>query len=136
MIATQGGHLAGAGKGQLAAVLPTAVIVLAAAAYASNPPPAPTHALSVRGVFDCGLSVMMGSGWEVASPPGGPVTAQGVEPEYMIALLQRGDNYINLAVRRTDRGNITVDVGRHRPKPEPLAEADQLKQQIATRCMS
>ncbi len=128
----------GARRGQLRAAVGAAALLLAAMACASTPPPTPARALSVRGVFDCGLSVMAGSGWELSSPPGGPRIAEGhepAEPEYLIAALDRGGSQLSLTVRRTDRGQVTVEVGHGLLLPR-LAEEDRLEQQITGRCMS
>jgi hypothetical protein len=104
-------------------------------ACGTNPPPPPTGPLSVEGVYACALSVMFAAGWEVNREYRGTnqeswsasLRWSSEDPQYHIASA-------HVYVGRTDRGEIQfqVSVGPY----TIAARAEQLKQRIASRCLS
>ncbi len=105
-------------------------VMLVFGACGSNPPPSPTHPLSVAGVYFCAVSQLNLEGYELVQE------RQVSEPEFRFGYLRRGESMstVTIAVRQTDRGEIHVQVAMGFMRSR--AWENQMEERIRGVCMS
>ena len=92
----------------------------------------PSQASSVQGVYDCAVKLLEAERWSVADSRTGPPAAPSQDPQFLIAVLERGANYLNLDVRG-EGGAIVAKVST-RQGGGLAEEAARLQQRIISGC--